>query len=79
VAITIDDQGEVDNSIVPLSSSKELGDKSNNAFLGKALEESDANAQKQHASRPAALKAVERGKKVLYKFIFEYDARTCGT
>jgi hypothetical protein len=77
VAITIDDQGTVDNSIVPLSSSPELGDKSNNSFIGKALEEADANAQKQHASRSIALKNVEKGKKVLYPFIFEYDAKTC--
>lgn len=77
VAITIDDQGEVDNSIVPLSSSQELGDKSNNPFIGKALEESDTSAQRQHAARLPAIKAAEKGKKVLYPFIFEYDAKTC--
>lgn len=77
VAITIDDQGTVDSSIVPLSSSPELGDKSNNPFIGKALEESDANAQKQHDARPPAVKAAEKGKKVLYPFVFEYDAKTC--
>jgi hypothetical protein len=77
VAITIDDQGTVDNSIVPLSSSPELGDKSNNAFLGKALEEADTSAQKQHAARPLAVQTAEKGKKVLYPFIFEYDAKTC--
>ncbi len=77
VAITIDDQGTVDNSIVPLSSSQELGDKSNNPFIGKALEESDASAQRQHAARIPAIKAAEKGKKVLYPFIFEYDAKTC--
>jgi hypothetical protein len=66
VAITIDDQGTVDNTIVPLSSSPELGNKSNNPFIGKTLEEADATAQKQHAARPIALKTVEKGKKVLY-------------
>jgi hypothetical protein len=77
VAITIDDQGTVDNTIVPLSSSPELGNKSNNPFIGKTLEEADATAQKQHAARPIALKTVEKGKKVLYPFIFEYDSKTC--
>lgn len=77
VAITINDQGEVYNSIVPLSSSQELGDKSNNPFIGKVLEESDASAQRQHAARPPAIKAAEKGKQVLYPFIFEYDAKTC--
>lgn len=77
VAIAIDDQGEVGNSIVPLSSSPELGDKTNNAFIGKALEEADRNARMQHASRSIALKTREKGKKVLYPFFFEYDAKTC--
>ncbi len=80
VGILIDDQAPAENSTNSrISTSLELGDKLGNVFIGNVLAEADADAQKKHTARLPALKAREKGKKVLYQYRFEFDAKTCVT
>jgi hypothetical protein len=77
IGILLDDQGNSIGSSVPLSSSTELGEKKENVFIGNVLMEADGSARQQHEARSSAQKAAEKGKKILYPFIFEYDAKSC--
>ncbi len=89
VGVLLDDEGtpldlpllststELEPKNVGVGENPQASNRMSGLFIQSSLKEADEMAKKQYEARSAAQKVAEQGKKVLYTFIFEYDAKSC--